>query len=84
MNETIAICVQGGLIHCIARVHNAPKKGIIIIDDDNLRESEDRAKEANEMLNSVLQPDVEIDYSEIFDNLSSYISDEDVRNNIES
>lgn len=83
MNETIAICVQGGVIQCIARVHNAPQKGIIIVDDDNLRESTDRARAANIMLEDILQPDVEIEYNEIFNNLSNYITDDDVHGNVE-
>lgn len=77
--KTLAVHVSGGIVQGFYEIENSPHDRIILIDDDQIREVEpkERKEVAKGQLNGY---DVEgqIDYSEIHDNLSNYISSEEV------
>lgn len=75
--KTTAILVSGGNVQGIYKVHGAPHNKVIIVDEDNLRDSENRQQTAFEQLEG-FGTDGEIEFDEIHSELSNYISSDDV------
>ena len=76
--KTIAIHISGGVVQGVHPVYNCPHKKLIIIDEDNLRESiEENLEEAIRQLEGA-EVDFEIDFENLHSELTG-ISSDDVR-----
>lgn len=75
--KAIAILISGGMVQGVYEVHNSPHSRVIIVDDDDLRNSGDRQSIALGQLNGY-DFDGGIEYKEIHSELSNYISSDDV------
>ena len=68
MSKAIVIEISGGLVTKITKLTDAPEKGILIVDHDNIYQSGDRESEVSDSLN-IIREDETTTYQEFKENL---------------